>query len=77
MNLTLFLEDSGLGCESIYKAPRPGAKPGFVTILRIIGALGVRVVAKPLVKIKTKSRATLKAVKVTGKLRRAKQRVRA
>ena len=67
-------EDSGLGRESIYKALRPGAKPGFVTISKIMGALGVRVVAKPL---KAKSRGTVKAVKVTAKPRQAKQRARA
>ena len=66
-------EDSGLGRESIYKALRPGAKPGFVTISKIMGALGVRVVAKPL-KAKTKSRATSKAVKATAKPSQAKQR---
>ena len=71
-------EDSGLGRESIYKALRPGAKPGFVTISKIMGALGVRVVAKPLkAKTKTKSRATSKAVKATAKPSQAKQRARA
>ncbi|MEO7067286.1 MAG: addiction module antidote protein [Rhodanobacter sp.] len=66
-------EDSGLGRESIYKALRPGAKPGFVTISKIMGALGVRVVAQPL---KAKSRGTVNAVKVTAKPRQAKQRAR-
>lgn len=69
-------EDSGLGRESIYKALRPGAKPGFVTISKIMGALGVRVVAKPL-KTKVKSRAVSKAVKVAAKPGQAKQRARA
>lgn len=69
-------EDSGLGRESIYKALRPGAKPGFVTISKIMGALGVRVVAKPL-KPKTKSRVASKAVKVAAKPAQAKQRARA
>ena len=68
-------EDSGLGRESIYKALRPGAKPGFVTISKIMGALGVRVVAKPL-KAKITSRDTVKAVKVAAKPRQAKQRTR-
>jgi len=69
-------EDSGLGRESIYKALRPGAKPGFVTISKIMGALGVRVVAKPL-KPKTKSRVVSKAGKVAAKPVQAKQRARA
>ena len=68
-------EDSGLGRESIYKALRPGAKPGFVTILKIMGALGVRVVAQPL-KTKAKNRIASKAMKVTAKPSQAKQRAR-
>ena len=68
-------EDSGLGRESIYKALRPGAKPGFVTISKIMGALGVRVVAQPL-KAKTKNRIASKAMKVTAKPSQAKQRAR-
>lgn len=68
-------EDSGLGRESIYKALRPGAKPSFVTISKIMGALGVRLVAKPR-KAEAKSRVTSKAVKVTAKPSEAKQRAR-
>lgn len=68
-------EDSGLGRESIYKALRPGAKPGFVTISKIMGALGVRVVAKPL-KAKSKSRVAPKAVNVAAKPSQVKQRAR-
>ena len=33
-------EKSGLGRESMYKALRPGAKPRFETIMKIIHALG-------------------------------------
>lgn len=55
-SLSRVAEDSGLGRESIYKALRPGAKPEFVTISKLMGALRVRVVAKPL-KPETKSRA--------------------
>ena len=69
-------EDSGLGRESIYKALRPGAKPGFATISRIMGALGVRVVAQP-IKTKIKSRAASKTGKVVVKPAHTKQRVRA
>lgn len=34
-------KDSGLGRESLYKALKPGAKPGFFTIARVVTALGV------------------------------------
>ena len=33
-------EKSGLGRESMYKALRPGAKPRFETIMKILHALG-------------------------------------
>lgn len=41
-------EDAGLTRPSLYKALKPGAKPGFATVSRIMGALGVRMVAKPM-----------------------------
>ena len=34
-------EDSGLNRESLYKALRPGAKPRFETIFRIMRALNI------------------------------------
>ena len=34
--------DAGLGRESLYKALRPGAKPRFDTVRRMLGALGVK-----------------------------------
>ncbi len=34
--------DSGLGRESLYKALRPGAKPRFDTVRRLLDALDVR-----------------------------------
>jgi len=34
--------NSGLGRESLYKALRPGAKPRFETVRRLLDALGVR-----------------------------------
>jgi probable addiction module antidote protein len=37
---------SGLTREALYKALRPNAKPGYDTIARICGALGVRLVAQ-------------------------------
>jgi len=35
-------ENAGLGRESLYKALKPGAKPRFDTIRRLLGALGVK-----------------------------------
>jgi len=35
-------ENSGLGRESLYKALKPGAKPRFDTVRRLLGALGVK-----------------------------------
>ena len=34
-------EDSGLNRESLYKALRPGSKPRYETIAKIMGALNV------------------------------------
>lgn len=41
-------EDAGLGRESLYKALRPNAKPQFSTVIKVMGALGVKLVAKPM-----------------------------
>lgn len=38
-------EDSGLNRESLYKALRPGAKPRFDTVFRIMAALNIRIQA--------------------------------
>lgn len=38
-------ESSGLGRESLYKALRPGAKPRFDTLLRIMKALNINLQA--------------------------------
>ncbi len=68
-------EDSGLGRESLCKALRPGAKPGFATITRFMGALGVRVIAKPIkIKAKAKIAVPVKTSKVAPKVRRARVR---
>ena len=45
--MTDIAEKTGLGRESLYKALRPGAAPRFDTILRVCGALGVKLVAVP------------------------------
>lgn len=39
--------DSGLNRESLYKALRPGAKPRFDTVYRIMSALHIRLSATP------------------------------
>ncbi len=39
-------KDAGLGRESLYKALAPGAKPRFDTIMKVMRALGVQLVAK-------------------------------
>ena len=39
-------KDSGLGRESLYKALTPGAKPRYVTMMRVIRALGVKLHAE-------------------------------
>lgn len=38
-------EDSGLNRESLYKALRPGAKPRFDTVFRIMAALNIKIQA--------------------------------
>lgn len=38
-------EDSGLNRESLYKALRPGAKPRFDTVFRIMAALNIKMQA--------------------------------
>ena len=40
-------KDAGLGRESLYKAPAPGAKPRFDTVMKVARALGVRLTAHP------------------------------
>lgn len=40
-------EESGLGRESLYKALRPDAKPQFGTVVKVLGALGVKLVPRP------------------------------
>jgi len=40
--ISTIAENAGLGRESLYKALKPGAKPRFDTIRRLLGALGVK-----------------------------------
>jgi len=49
-SMTRVAEASGLGRESLYKALRPGAKPGFATVSKLLAALGVRFKAVPMEK---------------------------
>ncbi len=39
--------ETGLGRESLYKALSPAGNPEFATILRVVGALGLRLHAAP------------------------------
>jgi len=43
--MTQLAKDSGLGRESLYKAFRPGSKPQFDTVLRVLRALGIHLSA--------------------------------
>ena len=43
--MTQIARDAGIGRESLYKALRSGASPRFDTINRVLGALGVKLVA--------------------------------
>ncbi len=45
--MTHLSETTGLGRESLYKALRPGAKPRFETIARIIRGLNLNVEVTP------------------------------
>jgi probable addiction module antidote protein len=40
-------QDSGLGRESLYKALRPGSKPRYETVSKILTALNVKIKAVP------------------------------
>jgi probable addiction module antidote protein len=35
-------KDSGIGRESLYKALKPGSKPRFETIMKVMHALGIK-----------------------------------
>lgn len=37
--------DAGLGRESIYKALRPGSKPRYDTVTKLLGALNIKLTA--------------------------------
>ena len=48
--MTQIAKDAGIGRESLYKALRAGAQPRFDTIRRVCAALGVKLVAQPMVR---------------------------
>lgn len=45
--MTKLAQDSGLGRESLYKALRPGSKPRYETIAKILAALDVKFQVTP------------------------------
>lgn len=70
---------AGLGRESLYKTLKPGAEPRLGTVLRLFGALDVRLsIAAPHPPRKTKRSATPKSAlkPVSGKNRARKQAAR-
>lgn len=42
-------QDSGIGREALYKALRADAQPRFDTVNRVCAALGVKLVAQPII----------------------------
>jgi len=40
-------KDAGVGRESLYKALKPGATPGYATVGKVVRALGFRMTLKP------------------------------
>ena len=45
--MTEIARESGLAREALYRALRGGASPRFDTVMRVMRALGVRLVAEP------------------------------
>ena len=46
--MTSIARETGLGRESLYKAFAPGARPGYETVQKVLGALGVKLTVSPL-----------------------------
>jgi probable addiction module antidote protein len=40
-------KEAGVGRESLYKALKPGATPGFATVGKVVRALGLRMAVRP------------------------------
>jgi len=51
--MTAVARDSGLARESLYKALRPDSSPRFETVVKVMRAFGVRLVAQPIHEAKT------------------------
>lgn len=47
-SMSAVAQASGLGRESLYKALRPGAKPRYDTFVRLLKAVGVEMVFRPI-----------------------------
>ncbi|NEN75720.1 putative addiction module antidote protein [Pelistega sp. NLN82] len=45
--MTQIAKQAGIGRESLYKALREGANPRYGTIAKVLGALGLKLVAVP------------------------------
>ena len=45
--MTQIARETGLGRESLYKALSPTGNPEFATILKVVGALGLRLHVEP------------------------------
>jgi probable addiction module antidote protein len=43
-SMTKLAENAGLGRESLYKALKPGAQPRYETVMKVVEALGVRMI---------------------------------
>lgn len=46
-NMTQLAAEAGLGRASLYKALTPGATPKFETVMKLAGALGLKVESRP------------------------------
>jgi probable addiction module antidote protein len=47
MGMTQVAAETGLGRKSLYKALRPDSNPEFLTVIKVVHALGVRFSAEP------------------------------
>ncbi len=68
-SMTRLAKDSGLGRESLYKTIKPGARPGFATVAKLLGALGIQLKAVPAKKTRPVKKVVLKrGAKQVGKV---------
>jgi len=64
-------KDAGVGRESLYKALKPGATPGYATVGKVVRALGFRMAVKPVTK--QKAAAAAKKPKTSAAVTAAKK----